>query len=468
MKTDKFKIADLVESEYNPRKALEDGDPIFESLKKSIVTFSDTKGKEGLRLPDPIIVNTKGNRIIGGHQRVRALSALGQKWIHAEDISWIDVEPKSEKEKALNLALNKIGSQEEMWDREKLAELLQEIKDSEFNIEVTGFDLNELDSLLKDVEKEMEEEGRDDLPEDVEPIARKGDIWKLGNHRILCGDGSDAGDVKRVMSGKKASMIFLDMQIGKYLFRDSIELSKYADISEYIEGILFHAIAYSEKDAGFYIWHSTDLRKALEKAMDVMCLEKKDEIVWAKPTSEKALGDYRQSHEPCFYAGKAGHEPKFYGETMEETVWRVSMDGRTETSAIIGPGIILTDGKGNLIFIQGKHPKRRKKTRHIRIREGIQTILKTDRGKGTLWEISQEPRMKDPFQKPVGLSRRAIENSSQKGEIVLDLFLLSGSTILGAEASDRICYGIEKDPKRVDVAVQRWREMTGEEPLVAR
>ena len=189
----KLPIASLVPAAYNPRKDLKPGDPEFEKIRRSIEEFGYV---------EPIIVN-EDRTIIGGHQRVKVLSALG-----FTEIDCVIVSVDKTKEKALNIALNKITGE---WDTVSLAQLLAELDKQNYNLELTGFDWDEAEKLLKTIEQA--DDGKDDdfepEPPDA-PISRRGDVWLLGRHRLMCGDSTVSEDMAVLLEGKRVEMVFTD------------------------------------------------------------------------------------------------------------------------------------------------------------------------------------------------------------------------------------------------------------------
>src|SRR5690554_4592678 len=191
IKTDK-----LIPAQYNPRKDLKPGDAEFEKIKNSIEEFGYV---------DPIIINSDYT-IIGGHQRFKVLKALGYG-----EIECIVVEVDKTKEKALNIALNKISGD---WDKQQLAAILEELDKESYNIELTGFDFSEAEKLWDEYmeKEEVEEEEIPEVPE--ESVIEKGDIIQLGPHRLLCGDATSLEDLKLLLEGKKAGLILTDPPYG--------------------------------------------------------------------------------------------------------------------------------------------------------------------------------------------------------------------------------------------------------------
>ena len=193
----KVDINELISPEYNPRQITDDE---MEKLKNSINEFGYIA---------PIIVNKHNNHIIGGNQRYEALKSLGYTDV---DVVFVD-EPDSNREKALNIALNKISGE---WDFVKLADIIDELELNDFDIPLTGFDEQELENFYIEEENPKEHEpvevAEDDYdePDDLEVTVQTGDIYILGNHRLMCGDSTKKEDVALLMEGKQADMVFTD------------------------------------------------------------------------------------------------------------------------------------------------------------------------------------------------------------------------------------------------------------------
>ena len=194
MEFKKLPIDSLVPASYNPRKKLKPGDSEFEKIKNSIAEFGYV---------DPVIVN-RDLTVIGGHQRITVLKALGYSEI---DCVVIDIDKT--KEKALNVALNKISGE---WNKELLADLIQELQSLDYDVSFTGFDPPELEQLFSEVHsKEIKEDDFDVEAELAKPaMTQKGDVWLLGPHRLVCGDSTDPAMVDLLMDGKKANLVLTD------------------------------------------------------------------------------------------------------------------------------------------------------------------------------------------------------------------------------------------------------------------
>ncbi len=187
MEIRKMPIDKLDPAYYNPRKDLKPGDPEYEKLKKSIQEFD---------LVEPLVWNERTSRLIGGHQRLKVLQELGYTKV---EVSVVDL--PEEKEKALNVALNKIQGD---WDYVKLKDLLEELDTGAFDIELTGFGLDEIEQLMIDLPSE--EENEKEIPQ-IESRAALGDIWQLGGHKIACGDCTDVELLEKLLEGKKVNAI---------------------------------------------------------------------------------------------------------------------------------------------------------------------------------------------------------------------------------------------------------------------
>ena len=195
MNIEKKNVKDLLPADYNPRKDLKPGDPEYEKLKRSIEQFGYV---------EPVIWNKATGRVVGGHQRLKVLIDMG-----ISEVECVVVELDEEKEKALNIALNKISGD---WDKDKLALLITDLQGADFDVSLTGFEPAEIDALFKDTLKDGVKE--DDFDVDAElqkpTITKPGDVWTLGRHRLVCGDATRAETYETLMVGAKANLIVTD------------------------------------------------------------------------------------------------------------------------------------------------------------------------------------------------------------------------------------------------------------------
>lgn len=379
-------LSDLKPASYNPRKKLKKGDKEYEKIKQSLLTFGYV---------DPIIVN-KDLTVIGGHQRLTVLKDL--KYETAKCVI-VDL-PKAD-EKVLNIALNKITGQ---WDETLLADLLVDLQESDFNLDLTGFEAPEIDDILSNVHDKDLSEDDFDVAEELKKttFSKPGDIWHLGKHRVICGDATKAETYERLLGDKKANLVVTDPpynvdveeRAGKILNDNMSD----GDFYQFLFDMFTQVERYMESDASIYVFHADteglNFRKAFKAAgfyLSGCCIWKKNSLVLGR-------SPYQWQHEPCLFGWKQ----------------------------------------------KGKHQ------------------WFSDRKQTTIWEYDRPKSSKDhPTMKPIPLMAYPIQNSSMRGTLVLDPFLGSGSTLMAADQTGRICYGIELDEKFVDVIVNRYREMTG-------
>ncbi|SDY22652.1 site-specific DNA-methyltransferase [Thermoactinomyces sp. DSM 45892] len=393
MEIKKISINEINPATYNPRKDLRPGDPEYEKLKRSIEEFG---------FVEPLVWNQRTGRLVGGHQRFKILLEQGMTEV---ECSIVDLDES--KEKALNIALNKIDGD---WDTHKLAELLEDIQLIGLDVELTGFDSTEIDKIMSDFLYEMEPEEDDfdlevELEKIEEPITQKGDLWILGKHRLLCGDATSSEDLNRLMDGQLANMVFVDPPynvgyIGKT--KDALTIQNDKMGNQQFYQFLFDAFsnmyAVTHPGGGIYICHADSEGINFRTAMVNAGWDLKQCIVWVKNTIVLGRQYYQWKHEPILYGWKPGKAHQWMG----------------------------------------------------------------DRKQSTVWEFDKPSRSKDhPTMKPVGIPMQAIKNSSPVDGIILDSFLGSGSTLIAAEQTNRICYGLELDPRYCDVIVKRWEKHTG-------
>ena len=387
MEIKELSLKELKPAAYNPRKKLKKGDKEYEKIKQSLLKFGYV---------DPIIVN-EDLTVIGGHQRLTVLKDLDY-----ETAKCVIVDLPKEDEKALNIALNKITGQ---WDEALLADLLLDLQESDFNLDLTGFEPPEIDDILSNVhDKELSEDEFDVEEELKKPtVSRQGDIWQLGKHRVICGDSTKAETYKQLLDDRKANLVVTDPPYnvdveetaGKILNDNMSD----GDFYQFLLSMFTQVENHMEDDASIYVFHADteglNFRKAFKDAgfyLSGCCIWKKNSLVLGR-------SPYQWQHEPCLYGWKK----------------------------------------------KGKHQ------------------WFSDRKQTTIWEYDRPKSSKDhPTMKPIQLMAYPIQNSSMRGTIVLDPFLGSGSTLIAADQTGRVCYGIELDEKFVDVIVKRYIEVTGD------
>jgi len=450
VKIDTVKIGRINAAPYNPRIDLKPSDPEYQAIARSLDDFG---------LVEPLVWNKRTGHLVGGHQRFKILKAKGNK---ALTVSIVDL-PIAE-ERILNVTLNKASGR---WSYPTLKELLTKIADGG-DATRTGFTADEIAEMLNSASDKGKNE--DHAPEPPRrPVSKAGDIWELGEHRLCVGDATDKKNWRALgLDAHPASMIFTDPPYGVSYKAKS---GKFAVIEgddargdELLNKVLLPAFKLAVKHAlpaaAWYVWHASSTREDFAEALRAAGLVERQYIIWAKSGIVLGHSDYRWAHEPCFYASRQESKPAYYGDRGEPTVWRASIAQGKAEATIVGTGLILQDGKGGTLWITAKPPKS-KKARRIRLSNGKAAYVQQDDRASTVWQVGKERDYKHPTQKPVELAERAIRNSSRTGEVVLDMFLGSGTTLIGSEKAGRRCYGFELDPRYADVIVERWQAYAG-------
>jgi DNA modification methylase len=308
----------------------------------------------------------------------------------------------------------------------------------------------------------------DEIPtEPKRPIVKLGEVWLLGQHRLAIGDATSASTWKALFGRDRAAMVFTDPPYGvSYAARSGkfdvikCDEKRRDELYTMLVKALRETARYTVDRGALYIWHASSTREDFAQAMKAVGISERQYLIWVKPAIVLGWGDYRWAHEPCFYAAKGDQAPAFYGERDASTVWHVQLARPKETSTTVGSGVVLLDGHGAELYVQMRPPKN-KKARQIRIQQGQMVLLAGAERDTTIWEVARDRSPEHPTQKPVELARRAIENSSQPGEIIADGFLGSGTTLIAAEMTGRRCYGIELDPIYAEVTIRRWEKFAG-------
>lgn len=315
------------------------------------------------------------------------------------------------------------------------------------------------DGLLAKLEEgEADLRGKDDtLEEDVppeppeKPESLPGDMWLLGRHRLLCGDATSAADVQRLMGGRRASLVFTDPPYnvnyeGKTADALKIQNDKMdaTAFRRFLRDAYSQMYAASADGAAIYVCHADSEGENFRAALRESGYLLKQTLVWVKNVLVLGRQDYHWRHEPILYGWKPGSH-RFYGGRKQTTV----IDNAAGVSEQQGPaGVTLTFQSGLQTLV-------------IRV-PSYEVVHSGADGLETVWRFDKPVRNGDhPTMKPVNLPGRAIRNSTLRGEVVLDSFLGSGSTLVAAEQTDRACFGLELDPRYADVIVRRWEELTG-------
>jgi DNA modification methylase len=380
----------------NPRRI---GERELEALTKSLKEFGFVQ---------PVLVRKSDNVVIGGHQRLVAARRLGLKTV---PVIFLDLPP--EQARLLNLALNKISGQ---WDQELLARMLADLKPIEdIDLSLSGFSEDELDKLLKSLDardKRSRVESFDFQAawEEAQkaPGVQLGDIWRLGDHRVLCGDATDSGAVSRLVGAQRANMAFTDppynVDLGHHggasrtgrrrtIANDALPPAEWESFCRaWAKNLLSYV------DGTIYVCMSTKEWPLVTRVLEEADGHWSDTIVWAKDRFVLGRADYQRQYEPIWYGWREGASHHWCGDRDQGDVWTIPRPAESELH---------------------------------------------------------------PTMKPLALVERAIENSSRAGDVVLDLFLGSGTTVIAAERTGRICFGTELDPHYCRIVIARWEVFSG-------
>ncbi len=357
---------------------------------------------------EPIVVRRSDNRIIGGHMRMQAAIRRGHT-----DVPVVYVDVTDGQARVLALALNRIHGQ---WDDTLLARLLADLQSSpDVDIALTGFADDEIQRLLKSLDTREKR----DRPEmfDLEAAlaqngptrATLGDVWRLGDHRIRCGDATDGAQVESLVADTSAVLAFTDppynvglgdhggQQRGQRRRRLANDALPSEEWEAFVRGWTANLLA--SVDGAIYVCMSTKEWPLVSRMLAELGGHWSDTNIWAKDRFVLGRADYQRQYEPIWYGWREGAKRHWCG----------------------------------------------------------------DRDQGDIWEITR-PAVSEwhPTTKPVELAQRAIDNSSKPGDVVLDLFLGSGTTLIAAERTGRSCHAMELDPHYVDVALARWEAFTDE------
>lgn len=391
-------ISDLTPYERNPRKN-------DEAVKKVAVSL------EQFGLVKNSVVVDENMVLITGHTTLKAMQSLG--WTACPAVTQVFGLTEEEK-RAYRIADNKLGELAE-WDLELLALELDDLKVLDFDLDQTGFDDKELGKIL-DTSKEASEDDYEP-PVEIETSIQRGDLFRLGRHRLLCGDATSAEDVGRLMDGKKADLLLTDPPYG-VSYASKNEFLNALGKGNHVQTPIENDHKKPEEMSAFWIAAFTTVREHMRPGASyyvigpqrgdlhllfLLALKEggfplRHMLIWAKNNHVLGRSDYHYKHEPIIYGWVEGAHT-FYG-------------GRSETS---------------------------------------------------LWTIDK-PHKSDlhPTMKPVALFAKAVENSTKSGETVLDPFLGSGTTLIACEQLGRTCYGMEISPQYCQVIIDRWEKLTGQ------
>ncbi len=387
MVIEKKNVAELLPAEYNPRKDLKPGDAEYEKLKRSIEQFGYV---------EPVIWNKTTGKVVGGHQRLKVLKDCG-----ITEVECVVVEMDEDKEKALNIALNKISGE---WDKDKLALLITDLQGADFDVSLTGFEPAEIDSLFKDTLQDKIIEDNFDVAAELEKptFSKLGDRWTLGRHTLVCGDSTKAETYEFLMDNRKANLVITDPPYNVNYEGSAGKIKNDNMDNEKFYNFLLDAFTNMEKfmadDSSIYVFHADTEGLNFRRAFSDSGFYLSGTCIWKKQSLVLGRSPYQWQHEPVLFGWKKKGKHQWYTGRKESTIWEFD--------------------------------KPKKNSEH-------------------------------PTMKPIPLLAYPIMNSSMSNTLVLDPFGGSGSTLIACEQTDRICCTIELDEKFCDVIVKRYIEQVG-------
>jgi len=380
----------------NPRR----NDPAIDRMKASIREF-------GFAVP---VLATRDFTVVDGHLRLKAAKALGMSEV---PVVWCDGWTEAQV-RAFRLVANRSVDWAE-WDVELLKLEMLDLSNLGYDLNLTGFDPKEIAALQIAVGTGHTDE--DDIPETpVEPVSKPGDLWRLGVHKLLCGDATLEADVSHLLAGVEPMLMVTDPPYGvNYdpVWRNRAARKGTIAFAVRREGRVANDNRIDWREAYMlfpgdiiYLWHASLYGCAVQQSLDACGFEARSQIVWAKSHFAISRGHYHWQHETCFYLIRKRANSHWNGGRSQTTLWRI------ETKA------------------------------------------------------AEESKNNHGAAKPVECMRRPILNHLDSGQSVYDPFVGSGTTIIAAETTGRVAYAIDIDPAYVDVAVKRWQDFTGRQAVL--
>ena len=428
MEIKKIEMGKLRPAKYNPRVELKPGDAEYEKLKRSIVEFG---------FVEPVIWNKRTGNVVGGHQRLSVLRDLGETMV---DCVVVDLDEL--KEKALNVALNKVQGR---WDEEKLAELLTDLDANVFDVSMTGFDAAEVDELMnrfysrEAVQDEFDyAEAEEEVKVKGGPVSKSGEVWLLGNHRLICGNPSDSEIYNKLLKGESAQACVTEPQ-----FLSQAEYKEHG-INTWLEKIKA-VVANVARHSGVVVWSLGDMYATGTQFIEPTSVFSVQTFadaglrplwirVWKKQNSKSSASSYKlntnkpiQQYEYISAFSRNGEDE--YND--QEYEWVSAFAGHSYK------------------FVKRLTKDERKKW-----------------GYAGVWEMSPIKTFSESQStQPIELPWRCIKMHSDKGAVVLDPFANVGTTLIACEQTDRRCFAIEENPELVDIIVKRWESFTGQKAV---
>jgi DNA modification methylase len=356
----------------------------------------------------PILTRSDGV-VVDGDLRLKAARKLGMTEVPVILCDeWSDAQVK-----AFRLMANRSASWAE-WDLDLVALEIEDLKAADFDLSLTGFDAFEIDEILFGDQEKKEEDVVPEPP--AEAVTRTGDLWLCGSHRVLCGDATSPDAIAILFGSIKPALMITDPPYGveydpQWRERAGLGRPRQSGTVPNDDQVDWTAAYRLFTGDVAYVWHAGLHAAEVARGLETADFRIRSQIIWAKQHFALSRGDYHWQHEPCWYAVREGKTSNWNGDRTQSTLWQVA----------------------NLNPVGG-------------------SIDDAVTGHGT--------------QKPVELMRRPILNHTERGGVIYDPFLGSGTTLIAAERSDRVCCGLDIDQRYVDVIVKRWQQLTGKSAVL--
>ena len=428
-----LKLSDLNPAKYNPRKELKPGDTEFEKLKRSIESFGYV---------ELIVVNeATGFTVISGHQRLSVLKALGY-----DSVECIVVSLDATREKALNIAMNKISGE---WDTKRLENLLSDLKAEDFDVTLTGFDTSEI-GLMLGVDDEIVQDEVPEIEADAPTICQPGELWQLGRHRLLCGSSTDRNDVALLMNGQYSKLLFTsppysDMREyngGKDLSVESI--AQFISCYKPFTALQAVNLGIQRKDGEIYPYWNAYIDTSKKAGLKLLAWNVWDKLTCGSVGQQSAMIPIRHEWLFCF-----GKEPVPVNPTWRKKEASIYSGGRyNKIRQADGTFRIARRGNETGAF------KKMESLLELPEQTSLESVTKQLSEKGKI-------RAEHPATFPVALPSEYIVAFTGENDIVVEPFGGAGTTLIACEQLDRTCYIMELDAHYCDVIIKRWENFTG-------
>ena len=362
----------------------------------------------------PIVAKRSGE-VVAGNTRLKAAIDLGLAEV---PVVWFD---GPDLEATAYMIADNRSAEFASWEEESLAAILRGLREEDA-LEGIGYDETDIDELLAELDLKtrgadfIDDPGPEEPPD--EPVSRTGDLWTLGEHRLLCGDSTSSKDLDLLVGEETAALLSTDppycvrysgadrpQNSGKD-WSDQYNEVDIEDLGEFLRSVLTVALRHVRDNAGIYVWHAHLQYPVIDSIFEEFGILRHQPIIWVKPSSTFTYSYYRWAHEPCLFGWRKGHKPPHYLENGLSSVWEADWDGRARYS--------------------GDHPTT----------------------------------------KPTRLFEIPMEQHTRPGELVLEPFSGSGTQLIAAEKLRRRCRAMEIEPTFVDAAVRRWEKATGRQAVL--